>query len=137
MSAYVAPELEDRRRALRMSVQALSVRSGVPIATLRRLLRGKRYRSSFEDVLAAAFALGLELRLDGGDAEAYRQARALECAREAATQPPAVEAIRRHLLAGSGRALWSTKLPRPPRSATVSKARDNSRSQRKRAASRA
>lgn len=106
MSIHISPDLDARRLALRMSVQALSARAGVPIATLRRLLRSKRYRSSYEDVLAVAYALGLAIRLDGPSADEFRK----EQARERASAPGMPSVGR--LLEGSGRELWSVQVPK-------------------------
>lgn len=98
MSAHIAPELEERRAALGMSVQALSRRSGVPIATLRRVLYSAGYRSTYDDVLAIAWALGLTIRLEGTPAGEFRQRQA----EQAAGNPSRAT----RLLSQRGRSLW-------------------------------
>ena len=98
MSAHIAPALEERRAALGMSVQALSRRSGVPIATLRRVLYRDGYRSTYDDVLAIAWALGLTVRLEGAPAVVFRKRQA----EQAAGDSPRAS----RLLAQRGRSLW-------------------------------
>src|SRR5712692_10055383 len=57
----VQSRLDARRRALRMSLEALARRSGVSKATVRRILLGDHEAASFANVLAVANALGLDL----------------------------------------------------------------------------
>ncbi len=57
--------LELRRRALGMPVAALSLRSGVPVPTVNRILRGGAERASFANVSAVADALGMPVGFGG------------------------------------------------------------------------
>jgi hypothetical protein len=110
-----------------MPVSALSLRSGVPVPTVNRILRGGVERASFANVSAIALALGMPVTFGDGDAAeidafARRQARtkaewvvrqvqgtsALE---SQAVDPVAyermVEDTTNELLRGSRRRLWS------------------------------
>lgn len=56
--------LHARRRALGITVEALSKLSGVSVATARRVLRGDYSAASFETVSAMANALGMAIRIE-------------------------------------------------------------------------
>lgn len=55
--------LEVRRKQLRMSYPALAKRSGLSVATVRRILANHYDRASFSNVAAVARALGVEFAL--------------------------------------------------------------------------
>lgn len=107
-----------------MSIAALATRSGVSVATVKRILGGKFNAASVGSVAAVAEALGTPLQFAQSSAEEFRcaQARtkaqlltrlvqgtsALECqavGRE--TYDALVERSYHELLAGSPRRLWS------------------------------
>ncbi|HSG69291.1 MAG TPA: helix-turn-helix domain-containing protein [Planctomycetaceae bacterium] len=54
-------QLEKRRRELRMPRATLAKRSGVSLATVNRILSGQHKGATFENVLAIAEALGMEI----------------------------------------------------------------------------
>lgn len=60
----VLERLAMRRRALRMSFQALADRSGLSVATVRRILIERDHRAHFSSVTALAAALGASLELN-------------------------------------------------------------------------
>src|SRR4051794_1905655 len=74
--------LEDRRKELGMSFEALVKRSGVSRATVRRILSGDHATASFANVVAVAEALGVGVRLDPiAPAEEYEEREAERKAR--------------------------------------------------------
>lgn len=117
-------QLASRRRALAMSISALAVRSGVPVATVKRILGGKLNEASVGNVAAVASALGTPLGFADSSIEEFRcrQARtkaeriarlvqgtsALESqAVDCKTYESLVARSYHELLAGSPRRLWS------------------------------
>src|SRR5580700_6511493 len=56
-------QLEFRRHQLRMSKAAVAKRSGVPLATVERILSGREKSPRIENVDAIAAALGVEVTL--------------------------------------------------------------------------
>jgi transcriptional regulator with XRE-family HTH domain len=54
-------KLENRRRELGLSQSALAARSGVSLPTVQRILSGHCPTASFENTLAIARALGMQL----------------------------------------------------------------------------
>src|SRR5437879_4882284 len=55
--------LERQRRKLKMTLPALAQRSGLSLATIRRILLGKSLAASFANVIMVAHALGTEFRM--------------------------------------------------------------------------
>jgi transcriptional regulator with XRE-family HTH domain len=118
-------DLDNRRRALGMPIEALVQRSGVSRATVRRILSGDHARASFTNVLAVAKALGIDVRLAAEvPSEDYRERQAESKARRLvglvqgtsgleaqAVDPAAMERMVKRtayeLLFGSNRRLWA------------------------------
>jgi transcriptional regulator with XRE-family HTH domain len=122
--------LEKRRKELGMPWDALVARSGVPRATVIRLLKDRHAAAAFQTVVAVAEALGVPFAIDGDSIhsvpvdvddflqrQADRQARKLvgmvqgtmglesQALAEAAAAS-LVKKTKRRLLAGSKRKLW-------------------------------
>jgi transcriptional regulator with XRE-family HTH domain len=122
--------LAKRRQALGMPWDALVARSGVPRATVTRLLNGHQGDASFTTAVAIAQALGVPVEFDGSaiqskpiaveefmEQQADRQARRLVAMvqgtmglesqalaeREAS---PLIRRTKRQLLAGAKKKLW-------------------------------
>lgn len=55
--------LQGRRKTLGMTYATLAQRSGVPTATVERVLSSRPYKVGLEDVLTIASALGMNLEL--------------------------------------------------------------------------
>jgi transcriptional regulator with XRE-family HTH domain len=117
-------DLNSRRKLLRMPVDALVRRSGVPRPTVVRILRGNADAVRFGHVLKVANVLGLSLGGPAADPEALRLREARRKARLLArltqgtmgleAQAVSAEVLREleektvaKLLAGKGRKLWS------------------------------
>ena len=122
--------LDERRRTLGMPWDALSARSGVPRATLIRLLKDRQSAAAFQTVVAVAEALGVHFTVNGDsiqsvpvavddfiELQADRQARKLVgmvqgtmgLESQALDEPATaslVKKTKRRLLAGSKRKLW-------------------------------
>jgi hypothetical protein len=110
-----------------MSYAALAARSGVPLSTVKRILRGGHRAVSFANVLAIAEALGAGFHFDRNagveefrELEARTKAEALVSMVQGtsgleaqAVDPEALEQMVRRtaheLLAGSKRRLWSVR----------------------------
>lgn len=108
----IVERLNTRREALGMTHDALARRSGVPIATTKRILGGRAGKASLSNVLAVAKALGLRLGLGESSVANMLEERAREKAGEIAgargeASVEAVEHIARELVAGSRRVLWA------------------------------
>jgi transcriptional regulator with XRE-family HTH domain len=117
-------DLNTRRKLLRMPVDALVRRSGVPRPTVFRILRGKVEAVRFGHVQKVAAVLGLSFGRPPADPEELRQREARRKARLLArltqgtmgleSQAVSAEVLREleektiaKLLAGQGRKLWS------------------------------
>lgn len=108
----ITRKLSERRKALGMSHAALSKRSGVPIATVKRILGRRAGASSLVNVLAVARALGVKLALGetsiAGMLEAQAREKAVQIARaRGGSSDEEIERVVRELMAGPRRALWS------------------------------
>lgn len=55
--------LDDRRRKLGMSANALAKRSGISLPTVQRILSGRHPNASFQSIVAMSNALGIEIAL--------------------------------------------------------------------------
>ena len=76
-------QLEKRRRELRMPRTILAKRSGVSLPTVNRVLSGHHNRVTFENVLAIAKALGMEITmLQQGTSCEFREKQATKKARK-------------------------------------------------------
>lgn len=74
---------ERRRRALGLSRSALARRSGVSLPTVNRILTGQYAKASFENVLAVAQTLKLEITaVESHASEIVRNMQAVEHARQ-------------------------------------------------------
>lgn len=60
-AVHIFRELEKRRRELRMPLALLAKRSGVSLPTVNRILSGRHKGASFQNVLAIAAALDIEI----------------------------------------------------------------------------
>lgn len=112
LAAVITRKLATRRKALGMSHAALSKRSGVPIATVKRILGGRAGAASLTNVLAVARAMGMKLALGETSVEGMVEARAREKAGGIARArgdgtPEEIERVVMELLAGSRRSLWA------------------------------
>lgn len=113
-----------RRSQLGMSAAVIAARSGVSVATVRRILAGHLGEASFANVSAVADALGAPLQLQAGDPHEFRQHEARRKAERLARlvqgtsalegQAVGSDAYRRiversyhELLAGPARRLWA------------------------------
>jgi transcriptional regulator with XRE-family HTH domain len=118
------PDLNSRRKALKMPVATVVRRSGVSPQTVYRILRGKWDNVRVDTILRVAAVLGISLEVGPVDAEQFRREEAQRKARlvgrltqgtmalEAQAVSPEVlvrieERIATKLLAGSGKKLWS------------------------------
>jgi transcriptional regulator with XRE-family HTH domain len=125
---FDASQLRDfdrRRRALGISVEMLSRRSGVSRAVVQRILSGKHATASFANIAAIATSLGLSIRFeDDLSVEKMRRDQASKKARKLvslvqgtsgiegqAVDRQAIESMvertTHELLAGSKSKLWS------------------------------
>jgi transcriptional regulator with XRE-family HTH domain len=115
--------LVERRAALGMSHAHLSVRSGVPIPTVKRILGGRLGEASFANVAAIAEALGSPIGGEAIDVEELRRRQARLRAEQVARLVQGTSALEaqavgeaayrtlversyHELLAGSPRRLW-------------------------------
>ncbi len=123
--AHRLKDLDKRRRALEISVQMLSKRSGVSRAVVQRILSGKLSTASFANVADFAASLGLLIRLDDDiPVETMRQDQARQKAHKLVSLVQGasglegqavdqrviesmVERTTHELLAGSKSKLWS------------------------------
>lgn len=123
--AAILKDLEKRRRALGLSYELLSRRSGVSRPTVQRILSGRHDAASFANITAIAESLGLGLRFDSKvDARKLKREQAERKAKKlvalvqgtSALEGQAVdekavasmiEQTTHELLAGSNRKLWS------------------------------
>jgi transcriptional regulator with XRE-family HTH domain len=123
--AALLKQLNQRRRALGLSYELLSKRSGVSRPTVQRVLSGRHAAASLANVVAIAEALGLALRFDSRiEAAKLRREQAERKARKLvalvqgtsglegqAVDRQAVETMveqtTHELLAGSKSKLWS------------------------------
>lgn len=55
--------LDERRRKLGMSANALAKRSGISLPTVQRILSGRHPNASFQSIVAMSNALGIEIEL--------------------------------------------------------------------------
>jgi transcriptional regulator with XRE-family HTH domain len=119
-----ANQLELRRHRLRMSKAAVAKRSGVPRATVDRILSGNEKSPRISSLRAIAKALGVEVELrETMSAQQFRKAQAIAKAKRVAglvqgTMGLESQAVDQHaldemvdqtaseLLAGSPRRLW-------------------------------
>ncbi len=118
-----ANDLESRRKQLGMSVRVLSERSGVPVATLNRLLAGHLSQHKFSTVANVAEAMGITISFEAEPVVTVKERQAASKARRLvalvqgtsaleaqAVNRPAFEAMVRQtiheLMAGSPRRLW-------------------------------
>jgi transcriptional regulator with XRE-family HTH domain len=117
--------LRKRRRELRLSLPALAARSGVSLATLKRMFRDGSENASLPHVCAVADAMGISIRFDSdntptdfcekvAEVKARKLVKVVQgtSALEAqAVEPTFVsEMVRRtvhDLVAGSPRRLWA------------------------------
>lgn len=117
--------LNDRRKALRMSLRALAARSGVSEPTVKHMLDGQAENASFKNVQAVTRALGMRFSLHAEqDALTFKESAAEEKARwivrlvqgtsaleEQAVSEADYESMVRQtahdLMAGSPEKLWS------------------------------
>jgi transcriptional regulator with XRE-family HTH domain len=125
VDAGLLRSLNQRRRALGLSYELLSKRSGVSRPTVQRILSGRHPAASFANIVSIANSLGLALRLesmvDAGDLkrdQAARKAKKLVDlvqgtsglegqAIDAKALDSMVKKTTRELLAGPKRRLWS------------------------------
>lgn len=122
--SFPLPDLNARRKALKMPVATLVRRSQVPRPTVYRILRGKVHNVRFGHVLRVAAVLGVPFGAPPVDPEVLRKEEARRKARlvgrltqgtmalEAqAVSPEALgrveERVVNELLAGPGKKLWS------------------------------
>jgi hypothetical protein len=119
--------LDARRRALGMSYAVLSARSGVPLASTKRILGGRQRSASFASVSALAEALGAGFQFQRtAGVEEFRERQARHRAEQLvgmvqgtsgleaqAVDPEALEQMIRRttheLLAGPKRRLWASR----------------------------
>lgn len=124
MRAMTPTELNERRKALRISHRALAARAGLSEPTVKRMLGGSMERASMANVVALLGALGYEIDVRAAKPveqirrEAARDKAVLMVARVQATSaleaqavgPDGVERLHqraeRMLLEGSPRRLW-------------------------------
>ena len=59
----LADQLQTRRRTLGMTYAVIARRSGIPVATVERILSSRPHRASLGDVVAIAAVLGMALEL--------------------------------------------------------------------------
>lgn len=124
MDATISNTLALRRQQLRMSIPALASRSGVSVATVRRILAGRAAEASYASVSAVAEALGVPLQTAPHDPEVFREQvartkaerlmRMVQGTSALEAQAVSADAVARmvsktvhELLAGSPRRLWS------------------------------
>ncbi len=117
-------DLNDRRKALKMPVEALVKRSGVPRAAVVRILRGKVERVRFGQFGKVAGVLGMPFGAVALDPEELRNREAQKKAKLLRRLTQGTMALESHalpeevlreieertvakLLAGNGRKLWS------------------------------
>jgi transcriptional regulator with XRE-family HTH domain len=124
-SSDLARAFRLRRQVLRMSLSELAVRSGVSHATVQRILSGVETTSRFDNLMAIANALGMELLAsERCSPQAFREQQAEAKARKLvgmvqstsalesqavgeATLQSMVQQTTHELLTGSSRRLWS------------------------------
>jgi transcriptional regulator with XRE-family HTH domain len=121
----IAAKMEGRRKALGLSRQVLSRRSGVSLPTVNRILGGGLENSTFANITSIANALGMDIEIkntidEQGMAEQQAQAKAESIARmvqgTSALESQAVDnetykqiilQTCHELMAGPRRRLWS------------------------------
>ena len=117
-------DLNTRRKRLGMSLEALSKQSGVPIATVKRLMSGDLSKHKLANVEAVSKALGIQIQFTVEPENVVRERQAEAKARwlasvtqgtsalegqavDDATLEQAIQQTVHELMAGSNHRLWA------------------------------